>query len=63
MCRFLTQTVTRQPNHTMLTLSFNAIWKAMNNTVILAPSSGGQSFGFTVEGFFNKRAYSGADWL
>ena len=41
LCRFLTQTVTWQPNHTILTSSVKAILKAMIDTVFLGPSLGG----------------------
>ena len=36
----------------------------MTDTFFFAPSLGGlEFFLFTVGGFFNKREYSGADWL
>ena len=44
----------------MLTSSVNAIWKAMTNIKFFW----GKNFILlTVGGIFNKRDYSGADWL
>ena len=54
LCRFLTRTVTLQPNHTMLTLRFNAIRKAMTNLGILAPSLGGSEFLIYIVRFFQQ---------
>ena len=64
LCRFWTQTATWRPNHTILTSNVKAILKAMIDTIFLGPSvGGGQIFLITLEGFYNKREYSGADWL
>ena len=51
-------------NNTILTSCVKAILKAMINTFFFGTKfRGGQNFVLTVGGFFNKREYSGADWL
>ena len=54
LCIFLTQTATWQPNHTILTWSVDAIWKAMTYTVCLAPSQGGSEFSIYGGRFFQQ---------
>ena len=62
--RFWTQIATWRPNQKILTSSVQAILKAMIATVFLGTKfKGGQNFLLTVGVFFNKREYSGADWL
>ena len=65
LCHFLTQKATGRPNHTILTLVVNAIQKAITSMVFfVAPSLGEVTFFFFYgSSFFNKREYSGADWL
>ena len=54
LCRFLTQTATWRPNHTILTSSVKAILKAMIDTVFLGPSLGGSEFVNNYGRFFQR---------
>ena len=63
LCRFLTQTATWWAKRKILSSNVIAFLKVMTDAIFLGPSLGGSIFFIYGGFFFNKREYSGADWM